>query len=201
MPRKLLFLIVSGIVLVGAGAWVLHVKMAFAPDTTPEGAYARIALAIAKGQPRDCFAYLETQSQWASYTIRDFRSKAAARIAENYPEPERTALLSAHEHEATARDGADVWVWLAQSRGFLARLRKDLSGIRTVEISGERATVQTVRGTRYPFRRRDNGIWGLTIFTAELMTEAEKAARDCKVVERAADDYARAGARSEAGPR
>jgi hypothetical protein len=199
MPRWFWIAIVPGTVLTVALAWLVRSRMAFPPDTTPEGAYARIALAVAKGRPRDCFAYLETQSQWASYTIRDYRSKAAARIAESYPEPERAALLAAHLHEATAHDGADVWVWLAQSRGLLARLRKDLSGIQTVEISGERATVQTARGTRYPFRRRENGIWGLTLFTAELMAEADKAARDWKVVERAADDYARAGARHAAG--
>jgi hypothetical protein len=53
--------------------------------------------------------------------------------------------------------------------------------------------VITARGTRYPFRRRENGMWGLTLFTAELVAEAEKAARDFDVVKRAADDYARGG--------
>ena len=50
----------------------------------------------------------------------------------------------------------------------------------------------TSRGTRYSFRRRDNGIWGLTMFTAEMVAEKDKAARDLAVVESAADDYARA---------
>jgi len=49
--------------------------------------------------------------------------------------------------------------------------------------------VQTAHGTRYPFRRRDNGIWGLTMFTATLDTEAEKAARDSALIEKAASDY------------
>lgn len=64
--------------------------------------------------------------------------------------------------------------------------------MKSVEIEGARATVVTARGTRYPFRRRDNGIWGLTIFTAELMDEAKRASRDLDVVEAAAADYARA---------
>jgi len=42
--------------------------------------------------------------------------------------------------------------------GWLQRLRRDLSGIEHVEVKGDRASVQTARGTRYPFRRRDNGI-------------------------------------------
>jgi hypothetical protein len=58
-----------------------------------------------------------------------------------------------------------------------------------VEIQGERATVVTARGTRYAFRRRENGIWGLTMFTAELSAEAERASRDLEVVDAAAKDY------------
>ena len=74
----------------------------------------------------------------------------------------------------------------------MTRLRRDLSGVAKVEIAGERATIETARGTRYPFRRRDNGIWGLTLFTAELVAESERAARDFEVVDRAAADYERA---------
>jgi hypothetical protein len=80
---------------------------------------------------------------------------------------------------------------MATKQGFIARLRRDLSGIGKVEVTGERATVETARGTRYPFRRRDNGIWGLTLFTADLVAEAERAARDWDVVEKAALDYER----------
>jgi hypothetical protein len=38
---------------------------------------------------------------------------------------------------------------------------------------------------------RDNGIWGLTIFTADLVAESERASRDLDVVAAAADDYDR----------
>lgn len=160
----------------------------------------RIVLAIGENRPRDCFAYLETQAQWAAYTIRDFRAKAAARIDRTYPEPERSKLLEQHRAEATAPDGADVWAYLAERRGYLARLRKDLSGIRSVEVSGERATVETARGTRYAFRRRENGIWGLTLFTGELLAEAEKAARDAELVEQASLDYERVHGSANAAP-
>jgi hypothetical protein len=70
--------------------------------------------------------------------------------------------------------------------------------MKKVEITGERATVETARGTRYAFRRRENGIWGLTTFTAELMAEAEKAARDHEMVTKAARDYERARSASTA---
>jgi hypothetical protein len=200
MARWLKTLLVPGVVVIAWMAFVVYSRTTFPSEVTPEGAYARIVVAITKGQHRDCFAFLETQAQWACYSIRDYRRKAAARVADSYPEPDRTALLSAYAHEAKAPDGADVWMYFAQSRGFVARLRKDLSGIRKIEAAGERATVETARGTRYAFRRRENGIWGLTMFTAELMAEAEKAARDWEVVERAADDYARANAVAGARP-
>ena len=64
--------------------------------------------------------------------------------------------------------------------------------MKRVEVVGERATVETTRGTRYAFRRRENGIWGLTLFTPVLDAEAERAARDFSVIDKAAADYARA---------
>jgi hypothetical protein len=163
----------------------------FPPDTTPEGAYARIALAMAERRPRDAFAYLETEAQWASYTIRDARRRACERIRASYPPEEGAKLLHDWSHVAEAPDGADAFAALAVARGWIARLERDLSGAARTEIEGERATVVTGRGTRYAFRRRDNGIWGLTIFTPELMAEAEKASRDLDVVVHAAEDYDR----------
>jgi hypothetical protein len=98
-------------------------------------------------------------------------------------------VLDAWREEAEAPDGPDVFVAMAKRNAWLERLQRDLSGVAHVEVQGERATVVTVRGTRYPFRRRDNGIWGLTIFTAQLQAEAERAARDLEMVEKAAGDY------------
>jgi hypothetical protein len=163
----------------------------FPPDTTPEGSYLRIAVNVTEGRVRDCFAYLEDQAQHAAYSIRDYRKAASERVAAAYPEPERSRLLAAYEAHAKAPDGADVWVSMAQQRGWVGRLRRDLSGVAKVEMSGERAPIETARGTRYGFRRRENGIWGLTIFTADMLAEAERAARDAEVVEKAAADYER----------
>jgi hypothetical protein len=163
----------------------------FPPETTPAGAYARIALAVAEQRPRDIFPYLETEAQWAAYTIRDARKRACDRVRASYPAGERERLIEAWHAEAEAPDGADVVVVLAARRGWTARLERDLSGVARVDIAGERATIITARGTHYPMRRRDNGIWGLTIFTAELQTEAERASRDLDVVEHAAADYER----------
>jgi hypothetical protein len=190
--------VAAGIAIVVYAAWAIRARRSFPGETTPEGAYARIVLAVTQGHPRDCFPYLETQAQWASYSIRDYRAKSAALVARAYPEPERTTLLLAYRPAAEASDGADVWLAMAESRGWIGRLRKDLSGIHRVEVSGERASVETTRGTRYAFRVRENGIWGLTLFTAELVAEAEKAARDYDLVKRAAEDYERAAAAASA---
>jgi hypothetical protein len=192
MTRRAKSAFVAGFAALLYGAFIAYSHLTFPKDTTPEGAYARIVIAITKGNPRDCFAYLETQAQWASYTVRDYRTKAADLVARTYPEPERSAVLASYRGQAGVPDGADTWIALAESHGFIARLRKDLSGMKRVEIAGERATVETARGTRYAFRRRENGIWGLTTFTAELMAEAEKAARDHEMVTKSARDYERA---------
>jgi hypothetical protein len=199
MRRALKFSLAVALPILVWLALVTRRRAAFPKDTTPEGAYARIVLAITEGHPRDCFPYLETQAQWASFSIRDYRQKAATRIEQAYPEPEKSMALAAYQRESTAPDGPDVWVLLAESRGFIARLRNDLSGASHIEEGDERATIETAHGTRYTFRRRENGIWGLTMFTAELMAEAEKAARDFEMIGRAARDYERA--RDPASPR
>lgn len=173
---------------------IFYAYASFPSDRTPEGAYLRVVIAVNRGRPEDFFAYTETRAQHAAYTIRDFRRKARERILASYPEPERSLLSSQYEAEANAPDGADVFALYAKRHGWITRLRRDLSGIQKVEVSGDRATVQTAHGTRYPFRRRDNGIWGMTQFTPILDAEAERAARDFSVIERAAADYDRAPA-------
>lgn len=189
MKRRAALAVLGVLAAAGVGGWR---AMSFPPDTTPEGAYLRIARSIGRGEPLAVFPYLEDQAQHSAYTIRDYRKKARDRVAEAYPEPERGRLLEQYGTHADAPDGADVWVEMATRLGWIARLRRDLSGIARVETAGERATIETARGTRYPFRRRENGIWGLTLFTAVLVAEAERAARDWEVVDRAAADYERA---------
>ena len=190
LSRRRLAIGLLGSVLVVAGLGKALYRP-FPSDHTPEGAYMRIAKSITDGHEQDMFPYLETEAQWASYTIRDMRKAAYARAQKSYPEPERAALLSAYRAHAEAPDGSDLFALMSQERGFSRRLRKDLSGVISVETNGDRASVVTARGTRYPFRRRENGIWGLTIFTAELLAEANRASRDMDMVKRAADDYDR----------
>ena len=173
------------------GARVVYAYVAFPSDRTPEGAYLRVAIAVNQGKPEAFFAYTETRAQHAAYTIRDFRKKSRERVLAAYPEPERTRLAREYAAEADAPDGADVFALYAKRYGWMARLRRDLSGVKKVEVAEDRATVETAHGTRYPFRRRENGIWGLTLFTPILDAEAERAARDHSVIEKAAADYQR----------
>jgi hypothetical protein len=186
--RWWILLVVLGLPL---GLW-LHAHFTFPSDKSPEGAYLRVVIAVNKGDPASFFSYAETEAQHACYTIRDYRRKSVERVSASYPEPEKSQALSLYKAFADAPDGADVFALYARQKGWLERLRRDLSGVGHVEIRADRATVQTVRGTRYPFRRRDNGIWGLTLFTASLTAEAERAARDAALVEQAASDYDRA---------
>lgn len=177
----------------GLAGWFAWAWFTYPSDRSPEGAYLRVMSAVNRGRPEDFFAYLETPAQHAAYTIRDYRKKSRQRVLASYPEPERSRLAALYEAEAEAPDGADLFALYARKRGWVNRLRRDLSGVRKVERRGERATIETARGTRYPFRvRAENGIWGLTLFTAELVAEAERAARDHRMIEKAAADYDRA---------
>jgi len=166
----------------------------FPSDTKPEGAYYRVASAVNRDDPAAFFAYLETAAQHACFTIGSYRAKAKQKVMASFPEAEREKTLAILEPFASNPDGPRVFALTAKAQGWLQRLRQDLSGVDHVEQDQERATVQTVRGTRYPFRRRENGIWGLTLFTAQLVEEAERAARDYQMLEGAAADYDRKNA-------
>jgi hypothetical protein len=191
VTRRRVLAYAAAALLIAATGWFAYSWLTYPSDRTPEGAYLRVMSAVNRGKPEAFFAYLETASQHACYTIRTYRKQARDRVAAAYPEPERERLMLAYAEEADAPDGADVFAMHARKRGWLDRLRRDLSGIAKVEIQGDRATVETARGTRYPFRRRENGIWGLTLFSATLVAEAEKAARDAAMIEKAAADYER----------
>jgi hypothetical protein len=195
--RRRVIAVLGAAVCLLPAAWFGWVWATFPSDRTPAGAYLRVVIAVNRGKPEQFFAYLETRAQHACYTRRDYRRHARDRVLAAYPEPERTRLAREYEAEAAAPDGSDLFAIQARQRGWLDVLRRDMTGIRQVEIDGERASVETSRGTRYPFRRRDNGIWGLTLFTATLEAEAEKSARDAALIDQAATDYERA---RRAGP-
>ncbi|HEY3236926.1 MAG TPA: hypothetical protein VGJ84_19565 [Polyangiaceae bacterium] len=183
--------VVGGGVALLVTAWLFWSWLTYPTDRTPQGAYLRVVTAVNRGKPEEFFAYLETPAQHACYTIKNYRKKILDRVLAAYPEPERTELSKASARFANAPDGADVFAMYAHELGWLNRLRRDMSGIHHVEVQGERASVQTARGTRYPFRRRENGIWGLTLFTATLVLEAQKSSRDYSIVDQAAADYQR----------
>jgi hypothetical protein len=191
LSRRILVVLASlsvGLLLLfAARAW-----LRFPSDRTPEGAYLRVVTAVNRGAPERAFAYLETRAQHACYTIRDMRRRALETISGHFPESERARTAEPYRALGNAADGADVFAIYARERGWLDRLRRDLSGIGSVEVNGDRATLVTVRGTRYAFRRRENGIWGLTLFTATLDAEAERASRDFAMIEQSAKDYDRA---------
>jgi len=186
--RRALSFIIGGLAaaLLFAFVWA---HLSFPSDRTPEGAYLRVVIAVNRGRAQDFFAYTETAAQHACYTIRDYRKKTRERVLRSFPEPDRSRLAAQYAEEAAAPDGSDVLAIYAKQHGWMNRLRKDMSGVARIEVQGERATVETAHGTRYPFRRRDNGIWGLTLFTAVLSAEAEKAARDLALIDKAAGDY------------
>jgi hypothetical protein len=192
LPRRRWILLAAVTLVVALGWGAVHLAYSFPSETTPQGAYLRIAIALGSGTPGDGFAYLEEEAQVACHTIHGYARQAAAAIRDGYPEPERGRALARYQSLAEAADAPELWGRLAAERGWLGRLRRDLSGVSSVEVVGERATVVTARGTRYAFRRRPNGIWGLTLFTAALAAEARRLARDWDLIRQAAADYARA---------
>lgn len=183
--RRWLFVLL-GLVGLYWGAWALYPS-----DRSPKGAYYRVTTGVNRDDPKQLFPYLETAAQHAAFTIHKYSSDALARIDAAYPKELAEQEKARFQALASLEPGPGVFAWYADRYGWMDQLRKDLSGVANVEISGERATVETVRGTRYAFRLRDNGMWGLTLFTARLVADAEKVARDYSVIDAAATDYER----------
>jgi hypothetical protein len=171
--------------------WFTYSWLTFPSDKTPKGAYLRVAKAVNQADPSGFFAYTEEAAQHACFSIRDYRKRSLSLLSGAFPPAERATLEAKYAPFANAPDGADVFALLALEHGWIDQLRKDMSGVERVEEAGPRATIQTVKGTRYAFRKRPGGIWGMTAFTPALVAEAERAARDFKQLEKVAADYER----------
>ncbi len=163
--------------------------LTYPSDKSPKGSYLRVMAAVNSGKPEAVFPYIETEAQHAAFSIGKYHRDARAAVQSAYPEPERSRELRRLAPLAEVEPGPGVFAWYATRYGWLDRLRLDLSGVASVEVNGDRASVETVRGTRYSFRKRDTGMWGLTLFTARLVADGQKAARDFSQIEAAAKDY------------
>lgn len=187
MKRRYLLALLALPPLGVAGAWLSYPSV-----RTPKGAYSRLTNGVNRGRAEDVFPCLELAAQHAAFTIHKYHSAALKRIDEAYPMDNRDNERRRFVEVASLKPGPGVFEWYARRLEWFEQLRKDMSGVARVEVSGERATIETVRGTRYAFRQSEDGTWGLTLFTARLVADAEKAARDYSLVDAAALDYQRA---------
>ncbi|MCU0684821.1 MAG: hypothetical protein MUF34_21685 [Polyangiaceae bacterium] len=146
LSRRVYVISLGLLLLVGAPiGYTRWLGRAFPADTTVEGAYLRVVLAVDNEKLGDAFAYLETEAQWACHTTFDYHKKIVDLIAAAYPEPERAAALARYHEAPLSADAPAFFAKLARSRGWEARLRRDLSGVARVEEQGERATLETAR--------------------------------------------------------
>jgi hypothetical protein len=171
--------------------------LSYPSDKSPQGSYLRVMSAVNTGDAQALFPYVETEAQHAAFSIGKYHREAHAAVGAAYPEPDRTRELERLAALANVEPGPGVFAWYATRYGWMDRLRLDLSGVAAVEVNGDRATVETVRGTRYAFRKRETGMWGLTLFTAQLVADGQKAARDFAQIDAAAKDYRAVGQRGE----
>jgi hypothetical protein len=187
LPRWLLWTLAFLGLLIGSGlTWS---NLTYPSDRTARGAYLRIAQAVIRDRPEEFFAYTDEEAQHACYSLLEYRKKAEKRILAAYPQEKQALALQPFAPVLKLTRAEEVLAYYARREGWLSQLRRDLSAVSQVEATGPRATVITVLGTRYAFRRRPGGIYGLTAFTPFLHEEAERAARDFVLIDRTASDY------------
>ena len=181
----------------------------FPAETTPEGAYARVALSVEERRYKDIFPYLETEAQWAAYTIRDTRKKACRTVRASYVAGERERLLAEWREDAEARSTERTFFAIVarQRVGGGWRVSSETSPVARRASTSKESVRHGRHRAGHPVpvsTTRTMGSGGLTMFTAvELQADAERASRDLEeVVQRAADDYdARRGPLRAAGRR
>ncbi len=160
-------------------------------DTTPEGAYLRMAKHLELGQPQVVFSYLEVAARDATYAMARTRTESLAVVRKNFPADEVLVFTEKYGAIAVGDNGPQAFARYAEARGWVAHLTKGLSPIEHVENDGDLATVVTATGGRYVFHRDPDGRYGLTFFTAELVAQAQQALRDREVILRSGVDYER----------
>ena len=155
----------------------------FPPDTQPDGATCASRTTISRAR-RARSLLPEDAAQHATFTIRDFRAKAAAR-RDALPEPERSKLMASYHEIASAPDGPSV-----SDPGARARLDRAAAQDLSESLRSDRGRARDGRHRARdplllsPARQRH---LGLTMFTAELLVEADAPARDFDVVLRASE--------------
>jgi hypothetical protein len=162
----------------------------FPSDQTPEGAYARVTLAINDRRWTDIFPYLDDRSQWALHTIARERRVSRETVVQ-FPPDVRAGFETILADATTQNEGAEVFVAMAFKHHWLEDLARDLSKIDHIEGSGDTRLLVTAHGARYPFVRRKGGIWGLATWRETFEQEAERATRDRARIEKARDDLSR----------
>lgn len=157
---------------------------------TVRGALAAAARALETGDARAFFPIIDQRTRSAMASIVKSRQRAAALIASDYPEPERSAALAALGDAASAQDAADLFTrrcpasCLAQFEAALGAPLEDEPPAGTDEIE-----VHTLRGGRLVLHRGQDRWWGIVWNLQPMHDERTRAARELVQIQHNAEVY------------
>ena len=162
-----------------------------APDSrTPEGALELAAAAVDARDAAALHRVIDYRARSALSSIAHDRERARLAIEADYPEPERTAALTALGDARGAPEGADLFARRC-GEACMSELASQLGAIVSQRASGDELVITTSRGRELRLHRGRDGHMGLVWHTAELVQERLTANRELGQIRENAEVYRR----------
>lgn len=139
-----------------------------ADDSTPRGAFERMADAAQSESVGDLFDALDDESRDAVSGLHGAQARIGRLLRRDFLTEEREGVPGRWRLGAEARDARSVFAAWCREYECLAEVTDRLSAPVRVDIDGAGARVLVRKGRSYPFSRSRRGRWGLSLFRDRL---------------------------------
>ncbi|MBN2340447.1 MAG: hypothetical protein JXX29_01150 [Deltaproteobacteria bacterium] len=161
------------------------------PDKkNPEGAFIRLAQCIDTASTNCLFWEIDTETRWSVSSVHKLLSQIRSQVEKSYPKDQmlRDSVYGKWKFAADAETAQEMFHRMCEETQCLQELAKGFGAVKTVTREGNTATVETMRGKRFPLRRT-KGKWGLVLFEEKLNGEKIRLSDSLKQVKRNAAEY------------
>lgn len=161
-----------------------------ADPRTVRGALAAAAQALEARDSGKLFRLIDQRARHAMASIVTSRGDAKRLIEADYPEPERSAALSALGDAALVTSAAELFARRCDE-ACMAGLALQVGAPTAEERSGDDVVVHTARGQTLHMHAGKDGGFGLVWNTEALSAERDEAARELTQIRDNAETYRR----------
>lgn len=137
-------------------------------STSPEGAFARLAPCIDRGDARCLYFGLDRESHWSVQTIHRTLGEIHELVVRFYPENMHRTAYGSWQKEVAAADPPEVFDMYCQRSRCLEKVSPGFGAVvKTVAADSNTVVIETTRRQQFAMNEAD-GRWGLGIFKEQL---------------------------------